>query len=317
MTKVLCTGTAGFIGSNLAAACLRMGWEVDGVDDLSNGHLEFVPEGVNQITGDFSGHEVLKRVVNGSYDYVFHLAAVPRVQLSVEQPYLTNDINVTKTLALMDACVGNVKKFVFASSCSVYGNARTIPTPEHSPKSPRSPYALQKLTIEEYLKFYSEFQGLSSTSLRFFNVFGPNQLGDSPYATAVASWLNNIFKGRPMRSDGDGTQTRDMVHVDNVVHACILAAKHQTEREALQFNVGTGDCVSNNQIIDYLLKRYPNAEVYSAPWRPGDVKDTRADLTYIRSVLKYEPVVSFWDGLDSTIDWIEKNKELFMLGLTK
>lgn len=317
MTKVLCTGSAGFIGSNLSKACLEHGWEVDGVDDLSNGHLEFVSPGVNQITCDFADEQILSGIRGGKYSYVFHLAAIPRVSYSVEHPYETNDINVTRTLKLMDACVGNIKRFIFASSCSVYGNAENVPTSESTPKNPKSPYALQKSIIEDYLKLYYEFSDLDSVSLRFFNVFGKNQLGDSPYATAVASWLSSIYKGKSMRSDGDGSQSRDMVHVSNVVHACILAAAQPNRLYASQFNVGTGESVTNQKILDYLLKRYPESKYHSAPWRLGDVMHTGADLKEISRIIGYKPVKDFWSGLDETINWIEKNKELFMFSLKK
>lgn len=317
MTKVLCTGSAGFIGSNLVKECLKRGWEVDGVDDLSNGQLAFVPTGVNQITADFSDQIILDSISTKKYDYVFHLAAIPRVSFSVEQPAYTNDVNVSRTLKLIEACIGNVKRFVFASSCSIYGNAENVPTPESEKKAPRSPYALQKLIVEDYLKLYDEYHGLESISLRFFNVFGPNQLGDSPYATAVASWLNAIHRNQSMRSDGDGTQSRDMVHVDNVVHACILAALNEKKMGAQQFNVGTGTRVTNSQILNYLLKKYPNSTSHNAPWRPGDVMHTQADLSLIQSTLGYQPVREFWEGLESTINWIENNKDLFFLGIKR
>lgn len=305
--KVLVTGAAGFIGSNLVKRCLGEGWSVSGVDDLSNGHTEFVSSGIDFLVDDFSSNRVLERIQRDSFDVVFHLAACPRVSYSVEHPLETNDTNVTKTLKLLSGCKDNTGRVVFASSSSVYGNVDQLPTLENCGKSPQSPYALQKLIIEEYLKLYSQLYGLDSASLRFFNVFGQNQLGDSPYATAVSAWINAIKRGNPMRSDGDGSQTRDMCHVDNVVEACVLAAKSKKQLKADTFNVACGSRTSNKEILEYLLSRYPSAKYYDAPWRPGDVMHTQADISKIGNVLGYKPLVHFWDGLDRTIEWYEKN----------
>lgn len=310
--RVLITGAAGFIGSNLARRCLDEGWDVTGVDNLSNGHLEFLPKRDTWrkfAQADFSHHLILDKIKKHRFDVVFHIAAVPRVSYSVEHPLLTNDENVTKTLKLIEACKGNVKRVVFASSSSVYGGAdvSTGPTHENYPRNPKSPYALQKAVIEDYLRLYDELYGLDSACLRFFNVFGPNQLGDSPYATAVSAWLTAIKKGLPMRSDGDGEQSRDMCYVDNVVDACVRAAVHRTPLHARCYNVACGDRTTNNQILEALLKRYPGAQIRHAPERPGDVKHTHADVRRAEEELGYKPLVRFWEGLELTIDWYEKN----------
>jgi len=307
--KVLITGAAGFIGSNLFQRCLHEGWEVRGVDDLSNGHLEFLQPAWRSsvLQCSFSDQRVLDSIKAKEFDVVFHIAAVPRVSYSVEYPLETNDVNVTQTLKLMEACRGNIKRFVFASSSSVYGGAKNMPTKESEPKDPKSPYALQKSIIEDYLTQYSELYGLDSACLRFFNVFGPNQLGDSPYATAVSAWLSAIKKGEPMRSDGTGDQSRDMCYVDNVTDACVRAAKYEEKLGAKTFNVACGDRTSNNQILAYLMNKYPRSKVTKAPVRPGDVLHTLADVQHARDVLGYVPLVRFWQGLDKTIDWYENN----------
>ena len=307
---VLITGGAGFIGSNLVARCLKEGWHVDTVDDLSNGHLEFLPKGQICVKDDFAAPRILKEISNGRYDVVFHIAAVPRVSYSVEHPIETNDVNVSRSLKLIQACRGNVKRVVFASSSSVYGGANVLPTPEGFPKNPQSPYALQKSIIEDYLLQYNRLYGLDSACLRFFNVFGPNQLGDSPYATAVSAWLTAIKKGVPMRSDGDGSQSRDMCYVDNVTDACVRAARKDGKLNAECFNVACGDRTSNKQILDALIARYPDAKYVNAPWRPGDVMHTQADVNKAWKVLGYVPVVRFWEGLDRTIDWCEANWDM-------
>lgn len=306
---VLVTGGAGFIGSNLVERCLKEGWHVDTVDDLSNGHLEFVPKGQPVITKDFADPSVLHEIRQGRYDIIFHLAAVPRVSYSVEHPLETNHTNVSRSLALIDACRGNVKRFVFASSSSVYGGADVLPTHEGIPKDPKSPYALQKSIIEDYLKQYNSLYGLESVCLRFFNVFGPNQLGDSPYATAVSAWLTAIKRGIPLRSDGDGSQSRDMCYVDNVTDACVRAGARAEALKADCFNVACGDRTTNRAILEELAKRYPDAKVYVSPWRAGDVMHTQADVSKAQRLLGYVPLVRFWDGLDKTIKWYEDNWE--------
>lgn len=305
--RALVTGGAGFIGSHLADKLIETGWSVDVIDDLSNGHREFVNEKCRFIPRDFSDAEILSDIKKQNYDYVFHLAAVPRVSFSVEHPASTNDINVRRTVELMEACAGNVKRFVFASSSSVYGGTEVLPTPEEAPKNPKSPYALQKSIIEDYLKMFYDLYGMDSVCLRFFNVFGPRQIGDSPYSTAVSAWLTAIKRGRSMRSDGDGTQSRDMCYVDNVVDACVKAATVEGDLKGECFNVACGDRNTNNSILEKLKTIYPYSESYSAPWRPGDVMHTQADLVKSEKRLGYKPLVTFWDGLDRTIQWYEKN----------
>ena len=304
---VLVTGGAGFIGSNLVSRCLAEGWYVDTVDDLSNGHLEFVPHWQPVITKDFADPDVLHEVKQGRYDVVFHLAAVPRVSYSVEHPLETNHTNVSRTLALMDACRGNVKRFVFASSSSVYGGADVLPTNEASPRDPKSPYAMQKAHVEDYLKLYHELYGLESVALRFFNVFGENQLGDSPYATAISAWLTAIKKGVPLRSDGDGSQSRDMCYVDNVTDACVRAGSMLNPLGASCINVACGDRTTNREILMALSKRYTNATVVTAPWRAGDVMHTQADVSKAKLLLGYVPIVRFREGFERTCDWFDAN----------
>jgi len=306
--KVLITGIAGFIGSNLAQRCLKEGWKVDGVDNLSNGHIQFITDPrVNYELVDFASSFVENTIKIEQYDTVFHLAANPRVSYSVEHPSETNDTNVTKTLKLMDACRGNVKRFVFASSSAVYGQATSMPTSVNSAKKPNSPYGLQKSIIEDYLTLYNELYNFESVSLRFFNVFGPNQIGGSPYSCAISAWLTAIKRGQQCRSDGDGSQTRDMCHVDNVVEACVLAAKSLEPLKAQRLNVATGESISNSDILKVLLAKYKDAYAVEAPWRPGDVMHTLADITETTRVLGYHPVKNVLDGIDDTIKWYEDN----------
>ncbi len=151
--------------------------------------------------------------------------------------------------------------------------------------------------------------------LRFFNVFGPKQLGDSPYATVIGSWLTAIKSEKSMRSDGDGTQSRDMCYVDNVVDVCIRGAEAEGVIGAEGLNVACGEKTTNKEILQYLLSKYPNAKYHDAPWRPGDVMHTLADVSRTTEVLGYKPLVQFWDGLDKTIKWYEENWNMIK-GLT-
>lgn len=308
--RILLTGGAGFIGSNIAERIVSDGLSVDVVDNFSNGHMHFVPPQLRQdnlFICSFDSQAILDRVKSKEYDVVMHMAAVPRVSYSVEFPVESHETNVSATLKLIDACKNNVKKFVFASSSSVYGGADKLPTPVDSPKDPKSPYALQKSIIEDYLKMYHRLYGLDSVSLRFFNVFGPNQLGDSPYATAVSSWLNAIMRNESMRSDGDGSQSRDMCYVDNVVEACMLSAMSNKPLDAATLNVACGDRTTNKEILTYLLGKFPRSKYHDAPWRPGDVMHTQADISATENLIGYKPLVRFWEGLDETIKWYQDN----------
>ena len=330
MKRALVTGGCGFIGSNLSKRLVSEGWNVDIVDDLSSGHLELVQElkirvipvdllpqfydncdrdegTVHILQGDFSHENVLKNVIDKKYDYVFHQAAIPRVLFSVENPSLTTDVNIAGTVRLFEACIGNVERVIFASSSSVYGGADTLPTHESTPKNPKSPYAWQKNSIEDIAKLFCQLYDIDIVCLRYFNVFGPGQYGDSPYSTAVSAWCHALKNGSHLRSDGDGSQTRDMCYIDNAVHANILAAESDQARfdgfNGRCYNISCGDRTSNAEILEFLRERYSHTVVIDAPWRPGDVMHTQADISRASEELGYEPLVRFWDGLEKTIEW--------------
>lgn len=310
MEKALITGVAGFIGSNLARRLVNEGWVVDGVDDLSSGRREFIPGIRNFFQEDFVSETILNRIKKQEYRCIFHLAAKPRVSYSVEHPIETNDTNVTKTLKLLDACKGSVQRFVNTSSSSVYGGADVLPTPESYAHNPVSPYALQKSITEQYCRLYSKVYALDTVSVRPFNVFGPNQLGDSPYSLAVSAWLHAVKHGKPLRSDGDGTQSRDITYVTNVVDVFVRCANYEGQFSGEAFNGGTGGRISNNEVLEWFKKHYPDCEVVNAPWRSGDVMHTQADITAAREILGYEPKVDFWKGLELTHAWA-MNSNLF------
>ena len=331
--RALVTGGCGFIGSNLVKRLVSEGWTVDVVDNLSGGTEESIlelkirrvpmasllpqfyynldklgqkrdPGEVLFVPSDFSDLGVLAAIRDKRYDIVFHQAAVPRVSYSVENPAETTFENITKTVSLFEACHDSVKRVVWASSSSVYGGAEVMPTPEseRGKSLPASPYAWQKFAIEDYAKLSYNLYGLDVVCLRYFNVFGPGQSGDSPYSTAVSAWCHATKNAISLRSDGDGEQSRDMCYVDNVVDANILAAKSDIVFKGKCYNVACGDRVTNNEILDYFLKNY-DVTIKHAPERPGDVKHTQADISLISSDLGYEPKTKFWDGLEKTLIW--------------
>ena len=333
--KALVTGGCGFIGSNLSHRLVESGWQVDVVDDMSSGHLEFL-EGLDirpiladtlhlyehqaeqnrpkdkvlVIQGDFVHDNVLNRVRSGKYDVIFHLAANPRVEYSVQNPITTTEINLFKSIALFSAAIGCVDRVVFTSSSAVYGDQKSFPTREDAPKTPNSPYGLQKLQCEQYAVLFSDLYDLDIVCLRYFNVYGPRQTGDSPYSTAVSSWCNKIYTKNPLRSDGDGSQTRDLIFVDDVAEANICAANSNRRFLGESLNIASGVSYSNNHVLEMFSAQFENIEIISAPWRPGDVMHTRADVAAAKFVLGFEAKTSLEEGLRKTWEWWNFSKEV-------
>ena len=326
--KALVTGCCGFIGAHVTRLLINEGWYVEGVDDLSNGDLDAIsdlkfravhegllhhledtgieatPGGLIVVTGDFASSAMLSRVSSGMYDVVFHLAANPRVEFSVQNPGLTTHHNVQKTVELMTACRNQIDRFVFASSSACYGNVESLPTVEGSViDSPTSPYGLQKLVIEQFGKLYSELYGMDFAALRFFNAYGPGQDGTSPYSTAISAWCTRLAKNSPLRSDGDGRQSRDMVYVEDIAKAMLTTAEHPQRIGFDVFNVGNGASFQNIEILKYLTNRFQHAEIEHAPERKGDVKHTLASISKIKNKIGWSPEVEFWDGLNRTLAW--------------
>jgi len=327
MKRALVTGGCGFIGSNLTKELVKQGWQVDVVDDMSNGHLELLDglstrillngsfynayemqvlerpqDEVLIIQDDFSNDGVLNGVYQGVYDTIFHQAAVPRVSYSVEQPWHTTNVNIGKTVKLFEAARGAVDRIVWASSSSVYGGADELPTLESESKYPKSPYAWQKSAIEDFAKMCWELYQLDVVCLRYFNAYGPGQYGDSPYSTAVSAWCHATKNNLECRSDGDGSQTRDMCYIDNIVSANILASQYSGTFKGDYFNIACGERTSNKEILDYFVDNF-KSKVKQADWRPGDVMHTHANINKAKNTFGYEPTVKFWEGLERTVKW--------------
>jgi len=326
--RALVTGGAGFIGSHLVKKLVEKGADITVVDDLSSGDIANLTEKnvcvraiipglisnffmktqgakkdhVKVITGDFVDPEVLRHLIGGNYTHIFHLAANPRVEYSVKFPAITTETNLMKTVELLSACrQAKIEKFIFASSSSVYGDVENLPTRESVQGVPQSPYALQKLTCEMFMQQFSLLYDMNIAALRFFNVYGPGCTGDNPYATAIASWCDKLNKNEPLRSDGDGTQTRDMVYVDDVCETMVRFSS--AEFKFVVANVGTGYALSNNEILKKLKQKFPTLEIQHAPERPGDTKHTLACTRRLQEYLNWAPKTSFDDGLQQTIDW--------------
>ena len=200
-----------------------------------------------------------------------------------------------------------IKKFIYASSSSVYGGADTLPTSESEPKNPKSPYAWQKSCIEDFARMCWDLYSLDVVCLRYFNVFGPGQYGDSPYSTAGSAWCHAAKNSLECRSDGDGSQSRDMCYVDNVVSANILASERKDPFMGECYNIACGDRTTNKQILNHFTNAF-DVKVKQAPWRPGDVMHTQADISKAARDFGYQPLVRFWEGLEKTIEWWEIHK---------
>ena len=310
MERFLVTGGAGFIGSNICRKLVSQGCFVRVIDNLLTGkksNLAGIIDQIEFIEADM-GDEKIARPVMKDIDVVLHQGALPSVPRSVDDPATTHrhclDATFTLLLAARDA---GVKRFIYASSSSAYGDTPTLPKVETMPPRPLSPYAVGKLTGEYYCSVFYEVFGLETISLRYFNVFGPHQDPTSQYAAAIPAFVTAILKDKPPTVFGDGRQTRDFTYVDNVVEANLLAARaKQTKGEVL--NIACGKAVTVNDtiaIINELLGK--NIEpIYTDP-RPGDIKHSLADVTLAGKLLGFKLTIPFKQGLQKAIDWYREN----------
>ena len=305
MAHYLVTGGAGFIGSHLAEELIRRGHRVRVADSLVTGRLSNIShiQGVDFLQGDLAEVEFAVRALQG-IDYVLHQAAIPSVPRSVKDPVTSNRANVDGTLnVLVAARDAGVKRVVFAGSSSVYGDTPTLPKQEDMPSRPMSPYALQKVIGEQYMRLFTELYGLETVTIRYFNVFGPRQDPSSAYSGVISVFATALLEGRPPTIFGDGEQTRDFTYVANVVDG-VLRACDADGASGEVINVATGGRVSLNSLFE-TMRRLIGVDVRPvyAPGRPGDVRDSQADITKARRLLGYAPTIGFEDGLRTTVDW--------------
>lgn len=304
--KFLVTGIGGFIGSNLAIELLKRGFYVRGLDNFSTGrriNLKGIEKDIELIEGDIRDYDIVEKAVSG-IDYVLHQAALPSVPRSISDPVTSNEVNINGTLNVLEASrKAGVKKFVFASSSSVYGDTPELPKHEAILPSPLSPYAVTKLTGEKYARVYSHVYGLNTLSLRYFNVFGPRQDPDSQYSAVIPKFIKAMKNGSPPLVYGDGEQSRDFTYISNVVEANILAALAESG-SGTALNCACHDRITINRLITE-LNEIMNLQVkpqYTEP-RPGDILHSFADISLAEKEIGYKPVSMFKEGLTKTVEW--------------
>ncbi len=308
----LVTGGAGFIGSNIAEALYGRGDTVTVLDNLSTGHRENISEYLNAprfrfIEGTITSPETCVEACRG-IDVVFHHAALVNVPASIEDPAGTMEINVRGTVNIFDAArQAGVRTIVWASSTAVYGNAAILPTVETTPLSPLSPYAASKAAGEMFAHAYHAVFGMHIVGFRYFNVFGKKQDPSSPYSAVIPLFITRIRRGEPVTIFGDGGQTRDFVHVSDVVQANLKAAESGPETGGRAYNIGSGVTISVNRLYDLLAAELgSNLRPSYSPGREGEVRDSVADISAARKAFGYKPEVNFAEGLRETIEWFRR-----------
>jgi UDP-glucose 4-epimerase len=318
--NILVTGGAGFIGSHILDKLMEEGFDVTVIDNLETGRLENLAQHEKNkdfhfIRGDIRDFDLVKETLR-DIDAVFHLAALASVTRSVKDPILTNDINVVGTLNLLKSSSDlGVKRFVFASSAAIYGEAKSPLKKEDMVPNPTSPYGVSKLAAENYVRVFYNAYGLETVCLRFFNVYGPRQNVDihGSYGGAISIFLNRILKRLPPIIYGDGEQTRDFIYIQDVVQANMLALSNKNAVGEV-FNIGSGKKTSLNQIalaLKNIMNRKDIKSIYADP-RPTDIRHGYADISKAERILGYTPHFSIKEGLTELVKWCKpkNNKKL-------
>jgi nucleoside-diphosphate-sugar epimerase len=311
MATYLVTGGAGFIGSNIVDELLNRGDTVRVLDDFSTGREENVhhfADRVDLIRGDIRDRSVVDKAVDG-VDFVLHQAALASVPRSIKNPVESSEVNIQGTLNLLDSAVKHsVRRFVFASSSSVYGDSDVLPKVETMVPQPKSPYAVTKLCGEMYCKVFSEIHGLPTVSLRYFNVFGPRQDPTSQYAAVIPIFVQQLLNGESPTIYGDGEQSRDFTFIRNVVKANIMACEANTEG-AKVYNIACGDRFDLNHLYARLKSLLESdLDVKYGPVRMGDVKHSQADIAAVTGELGFQVEVGFAEGLEATVSWYKSRE---------
>src|SRR4030042_516037 len=298
--KILITGGAGVIGSNLVDRLIKDGHEVSVIDNLSTGKRENLnPKAIfHEI--DICDFEKIKPLFK-DVDYVFHLAALPRVPVSVEDPIGTSQTNIMGTVNVYKAAADNkVKRIIFASSSSVYGDQEKFPLAEDMSPRPISPYALQKLIGEQFGGLFTDLYEMPIISLRFFNIYGPRNDPESDYSLVIAKFLKQNSQGRSLTIFGDGEQTRGFCHIDDLLEALVKTMASEKLKGGERINIAN----KNSYSVNYLAKLISDKVEY-LPLRKGDVLHTKADISLAKELLGWEPKISFEEGVEKTKQWFE------------
>ena len=307
--KALVTGGAGFIGSNLAHALLARGHDVRLLDNFSTGHRANIePLDAEVVEGDLRSYERVAAAVGG-VEVVFHQGALPSVPRSIQDPLTSTAVNVEGTLnVILAARDAGVRRIVFASSSSVYGDAPGMPRRESQPLSPLAPYAVSKLAAEQYCMVANRVYGVETVALRYFNVFGERQDPLSGYAAVIPKFIRMILDGQRPTIFGDGQTSRDFTHVENVVEANLAAAVEPAAAGRVM-NIAVGSSHTLNELVSELQGLVDSElEPEYGPPRPGDVSESLADVSLARELLGYEPRIEFEEGLQRTIAWIVEQR---------
>jgi nucleoside-diphosphate-sugar epimerase len=305
--RYLVTGGAGFIGSNIVDELVRRGHAVVVLDDLSTGKEENLSGVRNKIdfrAGSVTDLAELQSACHG-VEYVIHLAARTSVAKSVKDPIESNRVNIDGTLnALVAARDAKCRRFVFAASSSAYGETPTLPKLETMQPQPISPYGVTKYVGELYTQVFGRVYGLENVSVRYFNVFGPRQDPTSQYSGVLSRFMLALLKGEPPVVYGDGEQSRDFTYIDNVVDATLRACETSSSASGKVFNGGTGARITLNEVLR-LLEKITQQKIPAnyEEGRPGDIRDSQADISLARKILGYEPLVQFEEGLERTWEW--------------
>lgn len=312
--RFLVTGAAGFIGSNLTDRLLDMGAIVIGIDNLFNGRLENLDNALKNkrfkfFKGDIRDINLLLDI-SKDVEIIFHQAAFTSVPQSVLMPQSCNDVNVNGVLNILNtARKNNIEKIIFASSSSVYGDEPSLPKKEDMKKNPKSPYAVSKLAGEGYVRVYNQLYGLNTTTLRYFNVYGPRQK-DSTYSGVIAIWLGRIIRNEDLIIFGDGQNSRDFTYIKDVIKTNILATKYDTPGEV--FNIGANSPIKLIDLAKLMLKitNKENLNIIKSDPRPGDILHSYADISKAKELLKFEPEFIQEQGLREYLKWYKDRYQI-------
>ncbi len=312
-SKFLVTGSAGFIGSNLVEAILKLGYKVRGLDDFSTGKKENVEMFLDNpnyefIEGDIRNLDTCMKACEG-IDFVLNQAAWGSVPRSIEMPLFYEEVNIKGTLNMMEAArQSGVKKFVYASSSSVYGDEPNLPKKEGREGNVLSPYALTKKVDEEYGKLYTKMYGLDTYGMRYFNVFGRRQDPNGAYAAVIPKFIKQLLNNEAPTINGDGKQSRDFTYIENVIEANLKACNASHEAAGQAYNIAYGGREFLLDIYVHLMKSLgKDIKPIFGPERKGDIKHSNADISKAKEMLGYDPDWSFENGITAAIDWYKVN----------